>query len=136
MSGSVGWAPAAALGFSLFARSFEDALWLYGLVGFTQGGSVHARDHAGRAALAAGASGAGVGWVLAGMSAGYVGSISLAQGLIASFDYGAAFVVSALGTVIGAIFGTVAAARVANRIAGPQARMPQGACSRTGARGS
>ena len=30
---------AAALAFALFARSFEEALWLYGLVGFTQGGS-------------------------------------------------------------------------------------------------
>jgi len=30
---------AAALAFALFARSFEQALWLYGLVGFTQGGS-------------------------------------------------------------------------------------------------
>jgi MFS family permease len=29
----------AALAFALFARSFEQALWLYGLVGFTQGGS-------------------------------------------------------------------------------------------------
>ena len=30
---------AAALAFALLARSFEEALWLYGLVGFTQGGS-------------------------------------------------------------------------------------------------
>lgn len=118
---------AAALGFSLFARSFEDALWLYGLVGFTQGGSYTPAIMLVAQRLPPARRGAGVGWVLAGMSAGYVGSISLAQGLIASFDYGAAFVVSALGTVIGAIFGTVAAARVANRIAGPQARMPQGA---------
>jgi MFS family permease len=32
-------AAAAALGFAVFARSFEQALWLYALVGFTQGGS-------------------------------------------------------------------------------------------------
>ena len=30
---------AAALAFAMFARSYEQALWLYGIVGLTQGGS-------------------------------------------------------------------------------------------------
>jgi MFS family permease len=110
---------AAALAFALFARSFEQALWLYGLVGFTQGGSYTPAIMLVAQRLPPPRRGAGVGWVLAGMSAGYVGSISLAQGLIATVDYRAAFVVCALGTIVGAIFGTIAAARVANRIAGP-----------------
>jgi MFS family permease len=113
---------AAALAFALFADSFEKALWLYGLVGFTQGGSYTPAIMLVAQRLPPARRGAGVGWVLAGMSAGYVGSISLSQGLIATFDYRVAFTVCALGTIIGAIFGTIAAARVANRIAG---RMPR-----------
>jgi MFS family permease len=109
---------AAALAFALFARSFEQALWLYGLVGFTQGGSYTPAIMLVAQRLPPARRGAGVGWVLAGMSAGYVGSISLSQGLIATFDYRAAFLVCALGTIVGAGFGTLAAARVANLIAG------------------
>jgi MFS family permease len=114
---------AAALAFALLARSFEQALWLYGLVGFTQGGSYTPAIMLVAQRLPPARRGAGVGWVLAGMSAGYVGSISLAQGLIAAFDYRAAFVVCALGTVVGAMVGTIAAARVADRTAGPAPRV-------------
>jgi MFS family permease len=106
----------AALAFALFARSYQEALWLYGLVGFTQGGSYTPAIMLVAQQLPPARRGAGVGWVLAGMSGGYVGSISLALGLIATFDYQTAFVVCALGTVVGAIFGTVAAVQVANRI--------------------
>jgi MFS family permease len=118
---------AAALAFALFARSFEQALWLYGLVGFTQGGSYTPAIMLVAQRLPPARRGAGVGWVLAGMSAGYVGSISLSQGLIATFDYRVAFLVCALGTVVGAAFGSVAAARVANRTAGALARGGPGA---------
>jgi MFS family permease len=109
---------AAALGFALRARSYEEALWLYGLVGFTQGGSYTPAIMLVAQQLPSSRRGAGVGWVLAGMSAGYVGSISLAIGLIALSDYRIAFVVCALGTLIGAVFGSVAAAQVENRVAG------------------
>ena len=112
---------AAALAFALFARSFEEALWLYGLVGFTQGGSYTPAIMLVAQRLPPARRGAGVGWVLAGMSAGYVGSISLAHGLIALADYRAAFIVCALGTIVGALFGTSAAARVANRVSRPPA---------------
>jgi MFS family permease len=118
---------AAALAFALLARSFEQALWLYGLVGFTQGGSYTPAIMLVAQRLPPARRGAGVGWVLAGMSAGYVGSISLAQGLIATVDYRAGFVVCALGTIVGAIFGTIAAARVANRLAGSPPRPSRGA---------
>jgi MFS family permease len=80
-----------ALGFALFARSYEEALWWYGLVGFTQGGSYTPAIMLVAQQLPPARRGAGVGWVLAGMSAGYVGSISLAIGLIALLDYRAAF---------------------------------------------
>lgn len=112
----------AALGFAVFARSYEQALWLYGLVGLTQGGSYTPAIMLVAQQLPPSRRGAGVGWVLAGMSAGYVGSISLAIGLIALFDYRIAFVACALGTVVGAVFGNIAAAGVANRVAGKLAQ--------------
>jgi len=114
---------AAALAFALFARSYEQALWLYALVGLTQGGSYTPAIMLVAQQMPPGRRGAGVGWVLAGMSAGYVGSISLAHGLIATFDYQTAFVVCALGTVVGAIFGSMAASRVANQVAGLAAKV-------------
>jgi MFS family permease len=113
---------AAALAFAVLARSYGAALWLYGLVGFTQGGSYTPAIMLVAQQLPPDRRGTGVGWVLAGMSAGYVGSISLALGLIALFDYRTAFVVCALGTVVGAVSGSFAAAQVANRVVGKLAQ--------------
>ena len=64
---------AAALGFALFAHSFERAIWLYGLVGFTQGGSYTPAIMLVAQQAPPARRGTGIGWVLAGMSAGYVG---------------------------------------------------------------
>jgi len=114
---------AAALAFALFARSYEQAVWLYGLVGLAQGGSYTPAIMLATQELPPERRGAGVGWVLAGMSAGYVGSISLSQGLIAFSGYEAAFVVCALGSVVGVMFGTAAARRAADHIAGPLAKV-------------
>jgi len=102
---------AAALSFAMLARSYEQALWLYGIAGLTQGGSYTPAIMLVAQQLPSERRGAGVGWVLAGMSAGYVGSISLTQGMISAFDYETAFAVCAIGTVVGALFGTVAACR-------------------------
>jgi len=110
-------AAGAALAFAVFARSFETAIWLFGLVGVTQGGCYTPAIMLVAQELPPSRRGAGVGWMLAGMSAGYVGSISLANALIATVDYQTAFVVCAVGTVAGAGFGALAAARVENRIA-------------------
>lgn len=120
-------AAAAGLGFGLFARSFEQALWLYGLVGLAQGGSYTPAIMLAVQELPPERRGAGVGWVLAGMSAGYVGSISLSQGMIAVSGYEAAFVACALGSVAAALFGTAAARRAANHVAGPLAKMSHAA---------
>jgi MFS family permease len=101
----------------------DGALWLYGLVGFTQRGSYTPAIMLVAQKLPPERRGAGIGWVLAGMSAGYVGSISLSHRLIATFDYQTAFVVCALGTLVGTIFGTAAASQVANQIAGSVGQM-------------
>ena len=112
-------AAASAFGFALFARSFEQAAWLFALVGVTQGGCYTPAIMLVAQELPPERRGAGVGWMLAGMSAGYVGSISLANALIATVDFQAAFLVCATGTVFGAVFGALAARRVANRISAP-----------------
>lgn len=110
-------AAAAALAFAFFAGSFEQAIWLHALVGVTQGGCYTPAIMLVARKLPPARRGAGVGWMLAGMSAGYVGSISLAHALIAVADYQVAFLVCAVGTVAGAALGNVAAARVDNRTA-------------------
>ncbi|MCG8493768.1 MAG: MFS transporter [Sneathiellales bacterium] len=95
----------AALAMAVFARSFETALITMMLVGVTQGGtytpaimlvSVNAPAHRKNAA---------VGWVLAGMSAGYILSIALSSSLVAKQGYEAAFLVTAVLPVLGWIFG-------------------------------
>ena len=104
----------AALCFAFYARSYGEALWLFALVGFTQGGTYIPAIMLVSQKLPSQRRGAGVGWVLAAMSAGYVGSISLSTGLTATHGYGMAFLVCAAGSVIGALFGTSAAKRSAN----------------------
>ena len=104
----------ASLGFALYARSYVDALWLYSLVGFFQGGTYIPAIMLVSQKLPSERRGAGVGWVLAAMSAGYVGSISLGTGLTATHGYETAFLVCACGSVVGALFGTSAAKRSAN----------------------
>lgn len=114
-------AAAAALGFALAARSYDQALWLYGLVGLAQGGCYTPAIMLVAQQLPPERRGSGIGWVLAGMSAGYVGSISLTQGSIALFDYQTAFWLCALGSVAGALFGTMAASRLGEAPAPPPA---------------
>ena len=92
---------AAALFFALFARSFETGLLALFLVGMTQGGTytpaimlVSANSDPARKSAA-------IGWVLAGMSIGYVISIFLSTTLQTRFGYQAAFLVTAAITLFG-----------------------------------
>ncbi len=101
----------AAILFALFARSFETALLWMTVMGLAQGGTytpaimlVAANTPQRRRASA-------VGWVLAGMSAGYVVSIFLSTALLAVRGYEAAFGVTASITAFGWLFGYVAIRR-------------------------
>ncbi len=105
---------AAALGFALYARSYSEALWLFAIVGFSQGGTYIPAIMLVSQKLPSERRGAGVGWVLASMSAGYVGSISLSTGFTATHGYEVAFMVCAAGSVLATLFGTSAAKRSAN----------------------
>ena len=112
-------AAGAALVFAGFARSFETGLVLATVVGAAQGGTYTPAIMLVSQELPPEKRGAGVGWMLAGMSAGYVLSIVLSTGLTSVHGYEAAFLVCAGGTLLGAIFGVAATRRVANRIAVP-----------------
>lgn len=107
---------AAALGFALFARSYEAALVLLTLVGLTQGGTYTPAIMLVARNLPPERRGAGVGWVVGGMSAGYVLSIALGAGVTASVGYEAALVASAAATVLGALFGARAIHGVHDRV--------------------
>ena len=109
-------AAVTALLFALYARSYSQALWLFALVGFSQGGTYIPAIMLVSQKLPSERRGWGVGWVLASMSAGYVGSISLSTGFTATHGYQVAFLVCAVGSVLGALFGTSAAKRSANVI--------------------
>jgi len=92
---------ASALFFATFARSFESALVCAALLGLGQGATytpaimlVSTNAPPDRKASA-------VGWVLAGMSAGYVLSIVLANAMLATADYRLAFAVTAGVAVVG-----------------------------------
>ena len=98
--------------FAALAYSFESALLGAVLLGFAQGGtytpaimlaSVHSRP--GRNASA-------IGWVLAGMSAGYVVSIALSTSILEIYGYRVAFWVTGALPVFGWIFGYLGTRRI------------------------
>ncbi|MGI9425902.1 MAG: MFS transporter [Hyphomicrobiaceae bacterium] len=97
-----------ALLFAAFARSYESALVFVALVGLTQGGTYTPAIMLVSANTVQARKAAAVGWVLAGMSAGYVISIFLSQTMIALAGYQAAFWLTASITVLGWVFGYLA----------------------------
>ncbi len=101
-------AAASALLFAVFSTSFETALVFISLVGLSQGGTytpaimlVSANTPPARTASA-------VGWILAGMSAGYVVSIFLSMALLPTHGYRTAFMATAAITIAGWVFGFLA----------------------------
>ncbi|MFD1625244.1 MFS transporter [Azospirillum griseum] len=98
------WASAAAgLAFALFARSPDSALWLFGLLGLTQGGTYAPSIMLVAQGVAANRRGAAVGWLLAAGSLGYFASIALAAALSDAIGYEAAFVACGLGPLLAAL---------------------------------
>ncbi len=92
---------ASALLFAVFARSFESALVTMALMGLSQGGTYTPAIMLVAANIRQSRRASAVGWVLAGMSAGYVISIFLSTALMALEGYETAFVVTAAITLLG-----------------------------------
>ena len=101
----------AAILFALFARSFETALIWMAVMGLSQGGTYTPAIMLVAANTPQRKRASAVGWVLAGMSAGYVISIFLSTALLAARGYETAFVVTASITAFGWLFGYVAVRR-------------------------
>ena len=101
-------AAAAAVCFALFARSFESAVVFMSLMGLSQGGTYTPAIMLVAANTPDRKRASAVGWVLAGMSAGYVISIFLSITLLTLYGYEAAFLSTALITVLGWAFGYLA----------------------------
>ena len=105
----------SALAFALFAQSFETAIVLVSLMGLAQGGTytpaimLVAANSPGRRTASA------VGWVLAGMSGGYVISIFLSVFLMELANYRLAFLGTASLTVAGWALGYLAVRNAAER---------------------
>ncbi len=109
----------AALLFALFARSYETALVTMCLMGLSQGGTYTPAIMLVTANTPQRKRASAVGWVLAGMSAGYVISIFLSSALLAARGYEAAFLVTAWITVLGWVSGYFAVRRARDQTIGP-----------------
>jgi len=105
----------SAILFAVFARSFETAIVFVSLLGLSQGGTYTSAIMIVSAAVPENRKASAVGWVLAGMSAGYVLSIFLSSSMLALRGYPTAFAACAMITVLGCVFGFFA-----TRAAGPQ----------------
>lgn len=96
-------AAATAVAFAVLAQSYLSALLLFGLAGLAQGGTYTPAIMLVAQGTPSAQRGAAIGWLLAAASLGYFGSIALAATLAASLGYRTAFLVCAIGPVIGAV---------------------------------
>ncbi|MGI9437683.1 MAG: MFS transporter [Geminicoccaceae bacterium] len=97
-----------AILFALLARSFETAIPFIALMGLSQGGTYTPAIMLVAAHTPEKKKASAVGWVLAGMSAGYVVSIFLSTTLLTLYGYQAAFLATASMTLLGWALGHVA----------------------------
>lgn len=109
---------ATAVAFALFARSFESALVFMSLIGLAQGGTYTPAIMLVAANAPSGRKASAIGWVLSGMSAGYVVSIFLSTALLTLYGYEIAFLVPALITLLGWGLGRVSLRRARDLAAG------------------
>ena len=103
-----------SLTFAFFAQSYQSALLLVSLIGLAQGGTYTPALMLASSNVPADRKASAMGWVLSGMSAGYVISIVGASTMLAWFDYSSAFLLTALISVFGVPLGFMATSRVAN----------------------
>jgi len=103
---------ASALFFAAAARSFESALVSMALLGLAQGATYTPAIMLASANAPANRGASAFGWMLAGMSAGYVMSILIANAMLAIADYRLSFAATAAVAVVGSVL-SIAATRTA-----------------------
>ena len=101
---------ASAIFLAAVARSFESALVCMALLGLAQGATYTPAIMLASTNAPPNRRASAVGWILAGMSAGYVMSILLANAMLAVADYRASFAVTAGVAVVGSAL-SIAATR-------------------------
>lgn len=94
----------AGLLMTAVARSYETGLVTMALLGLAQGAAYTPAVMLAATNAPPARKNAAVGWVLAGMSAGYVVSIGLANLMLAVADYRFAFLATSIASLLGAIF--------------------------------
>jgi len=108
---------ASALFFAAVARSFESALVCMALLGLAQGASYTPAIMLASTNAPPNRRASAVGWILAGMSAGYVMSILIANAMLAVADYRLSFVVTAGVAVVGSALSIAATRNACDQLA-------------------
>lgn len=103
-----------SLAFAFYAQSLLSALFLVSLIGLAQGGTYTPALMLASSNVPLARKASAMGWVLSGMSAGYVVSILGASAMLEWFDYKAAFLLTALISVLGVPFGFLATREIEN----------------------
>lgn len=112
-------AAAASVCFAALTRSFEVALVTGALVGLSQGGTYTPALLLAAVNARSGRKNSAVGWVLAGMSAGYMLSIFSATVLLNLIGYEAAFWATGTLPVLGCLFGWLGTRHAKDTLGGP-----------------
>ena len=107
-----------AILFAIFARSFETAVFFAPLVGLAQGGTYTPAIMLVSANTPQKKKASAVGWVLAGMSAGYVISIFLSTTMLTLYGYQIAFLSTSVLTAVGWGLGHVAIRHARDHVRG------------------
>ena len=108
---------ASALLFAAFARSFESALVCMALLGLAQGATYTPTIMLASTNAPPNRRASAVGWILAGMSAGYVMSILIANAMLAAADYRLSFAVTAGVAVAGSALSIAATRNARDQVA-------------------
>jgi MFS family permease len=108
---------ASPLLFAGFARSFESALVCMALLGLAQGATYTPSIMLASANTPPNRRASSVGWTLAGMSAGYVMSILVANAMLAVADYRMSFAVTAGIAMIGSALSIAATRNASDQVA-------------------
>jgi MFS family permease len=108
---------ACALVFAAVARSFESALVCMALLGLGQGATYTPAIMLAAANAPPTRRASAVGWILAGMSAGYVMSILIANAMLAVADYRLSFAVTAGVAVVGSALSIAATRNARDQVA-------------------
>jgi MFS family permease len=108
---------ASALFFAAVAQSFESALVCMALLGLAQGATYTPAIMLASANALPNRRASAVGWILAGMSAGYVMSILIANAMLVVADYRLSFAVTAGVAVVGSALSIAATRNARDQVA-------------------